>query len=344
MHTFTEVDPSLITSTISDLFAGMTPIFATMLTILGGVMILVGGVRLASSAARGEGVAGAFPFLILGGGTIALATFVLPWIFGSSDTDAPAVAPSPSTTSTAEPSPSSTSTPAPVETAPATTSSPADLTGMFVTLGVIAGLIGLFVLVLLIANVVRRARTARAEATAQKEARDRIVQAWQRVHDHHNELLRKILHAEIDWDALFFTPALSDPNVPQTYEMLRAMRTANTLRDTGGLLPRSITPDTDITKLPYARAVDDFALAWDAAERHARRVGQKGIPLSERKTLKEIRTLLDIAENSAAALTERTLAYRRAQSLLEGLESIHIPAKVLAELEEQNRLMLTARP
>lgn len=324
-------------------FSGLVlpPQLFTMIGMMVGVgLVIVSGLVLAVSSARGDaGVARALPTFILGAAIMAFAGFVVPWLFDSSDTTTPVATPTP--TATTDPSPPSTSTPAPVETAPPPSSEPADLTVLFIALAVIAGLICLVVLARVITTVIRRSRTARAEA---KEARDRITQAWQGFHDHHNELLRKILHAETDWDALFFTPALSDPNVPQTHAMLRAMRVANTLRDTSGLLPRSITPDTDVTRLPYARSVNDFALAWDTAERHARQVGQKGIPLPERKTLKEIRTLLDIAENSAASPTERTLAYRRAQSLLEGLESVHIPAKVLAQLEEQQRLMLTAQP
>ncbi len=342
MHAFAETDAPQLTHTLSGAFSSMIPIFSTLGMLIGGVILVVGVFKIVISMSRGESAIGSIQVLVMGAGCIALAGFVVPWLLDTADT-APVAEPSPSSTTTGTPSPSTSSSPTPVETAPATASEPADLTGLYITLGIIAGLIGLFVLVLLITNVVRRARAARADAAAAKEARDRIVQAWQGVHDHHNELLRKILHAETDWDALFFTPALSDPNVPQTHEMLRAMRVANTLRDTAGLLPRRITPDTDITRLPYARAVDDFALTWDAAERHARLVGQKGIPQAERKTLKEIRTLLDIAENSAASPTERTLAYRRAQGLLEGLESVHIPTKALAQLEEQHRLMLTAQ-
>ncbi|WP_017831584.1 hypothetical protein [Microbacterium sp. UCD-TDU] len=90
--------------------------------------------------------------------------------------------------------------------------------------------------------------------------------------------------------------------------------------------------------------METFARAWDIAERHARRVGQKNVPLAERKTIKEIRTLLDIAENSAASQTERNLAYRRAQKLIEGLSSIHVPQSLMAQLEESHRLMLTAAP
>lgn len=58
----------------------------------------------------------------------------------------------------------------------------------------------------------------------------------------------------------------------------------------------------------------------------------------------EIRTLLDIAENSAASQTERNLAYRRAQKLIESLNSIHVPQSLMAQLEESHRLMLTVAP
>lgn len=122
------------------------------------------------------------------------------------------------------------------------------------------------------------------------------------------------------------------------------MRTANMLRDTAGDLPSGLSTDADLTAIAYPRAVESFARAWGIAERHARRVGQKKVPLAERKTIKEIRTLLDIAENSAASQTERNLAYRRAQKLIESLNSIHVPQSLMAQLEESQRLMLTAAP
>lgn len=338
MHPFE--DPQL-GSSFSGLLSSMTPILTTGGVLFGGVLVAMGVFSLLSARLNQREADGAVPLMFGGVLLMAASGFVLPWILDSSDASTAPLAPQPTPTST--PSPAATTTPVPVDTAPATAPEPADLTGFLIALCVIAGLVGLLVLTLLVIHAIRRVRTARAEAAASREYRQRIEHAWQGVHDHHDELLRKILHAETDWDALFFTPALSDPNVPQTYEMLLAMRAANTLRDTAGHLPRSIKADIDITKLPYARAITEFAMAWDAAERHARRVGQTGIPHAERKKLKQIRTYLDIAENSAASPTERALAYRGAQSLLKQLETVHIPTKVLAQLEEQHRLMLTAR-
>lgn len=262
------------------------------------------------------------------------------------------IGPEPSASQTQDPTPTGTPTPGPELTdvptsQPTTPAEPAretDLSFILPVLGVLVGLILLTLLCWLIVILIRRGnrgiRAARLRAEDQRVASQRLATAWQAFHDQHNELLRKILHSETDWDSLFFTPALTDPNVPQTYSMLRAMRAANTLRDTVGELPSELTPDTDLTRLPYPRAVEVFALAWDLAERNARRLGQKGIPKEERKTIREIRTLLDIAENSAASESERNLAYRRAQSLIKSLESIHIPPQTIAQLEERHALML----
>ena len=40
--------------------------------------------------------------------------------------------------------------------------------------------------------------------------------------------------------------------------------------------------------------------------------------------------------------TERSLAYRRAQKLIESLETVHVPEKAIAQLEERQQLMITA--
>lgn len=45
---------------------------------------------------------------------------------------------------------------------------------------------------------------------------------------------------------------------------------------------------------------------------------------------------------SAASHTERGLAYRRAQKLIASLESVRVPEKAMAQLEERQALMITA--
>lgn len=213
-----------------------------------------------------------------------------------------------------------------------------DLTYLWLTLGAvttvsIAGGAGTL--------AVRSVRRARRSSLAMRTARDRQEAALSAIRERHQELLRKILHAETDWDTLFSYPAINDPSVPQTYEMLKAMRTANTLRDTAGEIPATAPAFVDVSTLPYAQAVDAFELAWDVADKHARRVGQSSIPRAERKLIQQVRDLLAMAENTAASTVERDLAYRRAQTLIADLTSIHVPQAARAVLEASQRLMLS---
>lgn len=215
---------------------------------------------------------------------------------------------------------------------------------MFSTIAPVVGVFIIFMgaVIFVIIRISAKARVIHGEKRQRKSMRDQIEAFWQEVHNRHGELLRKITHAETNWDALFYTPALSDPSVPETYRMLLAMRHAGNTRATQGDLPRLITSKTDVAESPYPKSVDEFALAWDIAEKNARRLGQSLIPAAERRTIEEIRNLLNLAENSAASDTERHLAYRRAENLIDTLTSIHIPEKARAQLEEHKRKMITA--
>lgn len=325
-------DPDL--AELSGMLSSIMPMIQGIMLITGLVAVIIGIFRLSSDYGQGG-----WSFIVFGVISAGLS-FVFPWIFGVVSGE---VGERPKPTS--EPSPQPTGTNEPTR-APDTVQEPADLTWLWITFAVIVAAILAVLLVWLIIHLSTRARrgirAAREQAEALRALQESRAATWQSYHDRHNELLRKILHAETDWDTLFFMPALSDSSVPQTLTMLRAMRTANTLRDTAGKMPPNLDDGDDLTKLPFPRAVEDFALAWEAAERHARKVGQKNVPLAERRLIKQIRTLLDMAENSAASETERNLAYKRAQALIGDLESIHIPAKAMEQLEERKLLALTS--
>lgn len=304
---------------------------------MGLILMVVGAFRLFSP----EPFSGGLSYVVFGA-FVAGGFLLFPWLFNNiAEEVGEEPSPKPSRPATPSATPSGEPATAPVQ-------QPADLTWLFVLLGVILAALLTAVLVWVLVTVGQKARRdireGRERVKVEQERVQRLTAAWQTFRDRHDELLRKITHAETDWDSLFFTPALTDPNVDQTHRMLLTMRTANTLRDTAGDLPPGLAADADLTTIAYPRAVEAFARAWDIAERHARRVGQKNVLLAERKTIKEIRTLLDIAENSAASQTERNLAYRRAQKLIEGLNSIHVPQSLMAQLEESHRLMLTAAP
>lgn len=303
-------------SDLGDVLAPMMPTIQIALVAIGAVSVVLGGVQVALTMMRADPARGFAP-AIAGVGMMVTGLVGVPVTMSLFPTETP--------------DPTVTPTP-PV---------PVDFTWLWWVLGSVGAVGAAAGLVFAGTALTRRLGRSRRRATETRAARTRLTAKWAEYRDQHNTLLRKILHAETDWDALFFTPVLTDPTVPQTAAMLRAMRAANTLRDTVGDLPADLPAGTGITALPYPRAVDDFAAAWDAAEAHARRVGQSGIPAAERKTITQIRTFLDIAENSAASETERVLAYRRAQTLIEGLQSIHIPARAIEQLEHQHRLAVT---
>lgn len=330
--------PSPELTGIMDSFSSFMPFLTAAATLMGVIIMIMGVFRLM----RQDYDAGGGWFYIIGGAVFAGAGFLFPWLFGLLD-ETPD--PKPAPTGEGTPQPTATSEPT---RAPETVQEPADLTWLWITLGVIVAAILAVLLIWLVVRLSTRARrslrAAREEAEALRVLQESRAATWQSFHDRLNELLRKILFAETDWDTVFFLPALSDSSVPQTYEMLRAMRSATTLRDTAGELPSNLADDADLTKLPFPRAVDAFALAWDAAERNAKKLGQKNVPLKERRLIRDIRTLLDVTENSGASETERNLAYKRAQALIGELESIHIPARAMEQLEERKLLALTAQP
>lgn len=215
--------------------------------------------------------------LVVAGGVLAMY-FLLPQLTSAfSESTSPSAKPTRTPTSTPTPKPTATT---PDATTP--TAQPIDMSWIWIGLGLIVAVIVCIAAICLAVWAIGAARARRRErlkqVAAERQVIERLTAKWQQIRDRHNELLRLYLGAETDSDSLFFTPALTDPTVPATGRMLQAMRDANTLRDTSGDLPANLTSETDLTKLPYPRAVDAFGLAWDAAVSNAQRLGQKGIP------------------------------------------------------------------
>lgn len=323
---------------------GALPVFGGVLALIAGLQLLIGVLRLMHGYTQrqsgeewaGPGVRGIWQGLLGLAGAFFIGQ-LMPLMFGALDDSAPA--------STA--APTATSTPTPSQ-APSTTSpvqgTPVDWSWVWVTLAIL-GILCLTVaviagLVFLTVKARRAVRQSRAESERVREVADRQAAAWATFRDLHQTLLKRVLDAETDWDSLFFTPALTDPSVPETVAMWEAMRSAGVLRDTEGILPTGLSEDADIASLPYPRAVAAFDAAWETAKRKAIRVGQAGIPATDRKTIRKVRSLLDLAENAAASSTERDLAYRRIRALLGELETIHVPERATAALEQKHRLAL----
>lgn len=133
----------------------------------------------------------------------------------------------------------------------------------------------------------------------------------------HDEVTARWLDYELDVGKVIQYPAMSDGRQPLTAAFLRAKHLAD------GLRPASPTAQLTPAELrEYRDAVTDFEVAFDLAERDARRLKMSGFTEAERKRLDTAQQLLAMAVDTAATPAERQLAYRRIREELDGLLSL----------------------
>ncbi|MET3920717.1 hypothetical protein [Arthrobacter sp. UYEF20] len=174
-----------------------------------------------------------------------------------------------------------------------------------------------------------RNRAAEVEQASQAE-----VEALMAAHD---EVNRRWLDYELDVGKLIDFPVMTDVREPLTVAFLRAKREADGLRPAGA---GDITTAARLGE--YRAAVRSFELAFEVAEREARRIKDSNFTGPERERLGTARKLLRIASDTAATPAERQTAYKRARRELDGL--IVLPDVALAALEEKIAGMLDAGP
>ncbi|WP_284974252.1 hypothetical protein [Arthrobacter sp. efr-133-TYG-104] len=156
-----------------------------------------------------------------------------------------------------------------------------------------------------------------------EEANQAEVVALMAAHDAVN---RKWLEYELDVGNLIDFPLMTDVREPLTVAFLRAKKEAD------GLRPAAAEEITTPARLAeYRAAVHGFEVAFDVAEREARRIKDGKFTGPERQRLATARKLLRIAEDSAATPAERQTAYKRARKELDGL--IVLPEATVAALE-----------
>lgn len=145
------------------------------------------------------------------------------------------------------------------------------------------------------------ASVASSESTQKRvvAAQDQVTHRW--------------LEYELDAAKLISYPAMSDGRQPLTAAFLRAKKVADNLRPADGeiLAPEQLKE--------YRDAVTDYEVAFEVAERDARRVKDAAFTADERKRLDTAKKLLTVATDQAATRNERQLAYRRVREELDGL-------------------------
>ena len=147
----------------------------------------------------------------------------------------------------------------------------------------------------------------------------------ERLFAEHDEITARWLDYELDVAKLIAYPSMSDGRDPLTAGFLRAKKVADRLRPGAGSSP---APE-QLTE--YRRAVTDFEVAFDLAEREARRLRDSQFTETERKRLATAKRLLAVAVDEAATPAERQLAYRRVREEIEGLIALSDEAVEILE-------------
>ncbi len=148
----------------------------------------------------------------------------------------------------------------------------------------------------------------------------------------HDDVDKRWWDYEIDLATIIRFPMLVDVREPLTREFHKAKGRADMLRPQ---IVISESPGADEVPDPakvdaaalfeYRDAVLDYAAAFDAAEREARRRKQADFSPVERESLERVRRLVMIAADEAATPAERQAAYRKARAELDGLIDVPVP-------------------
>ncbi|GAA1655681.1 hypothetical protein [Microbacterium flavum] len=151
----------------------------------------------------------------------------------------------------------------------------------------------------------------------------------------HDAVTARWLDYELDVAKLIAYPTISDGRQPLTAAFLRAKKTADRLRPAS---PKAQLTDQELAA--YSGAVTDYEVAFDVAEREARRLKDSDFTDTERKRLQTAQRLLAVAVDSAATPAERQVAYKRVREELDGL--IVVSDEAIVVLEEKVALPLDA--
>ncbi|CEA07438.1 hypothetical protein BN1051_00752 [Arthrobacter saudimassiliensis] len=174
----------------------------------------------------------------------------------------------------------------------------------------------------------RRSRRALLSRRGRKLDAAARARAWRMLYARRDELMVRWSRYETDVALMIDYPVMTDYSEPVIREVLKSMqaiRAAEAEADEG----------RDPARSSLRAAVDRFEVAFLAAERHARRLGQSKLTPQERSRLSAARSALNIILDAAAPPSEVEAAYRSLRSSLRGI--LDLPPQVMAGLEARAR-------
>jgi len=190
------------------------------------------------------------------------------------------------------------------------------------------------------AELAARGQVAPSKKKPREIASDAQVssnQLLERLFAEHDEITARWLDYELDVAKLIAFPAMSDGRQPLTAAFLRAKKTADALRPA--------TADAKVSEQrvsEYLDAVGNYAVAFEIAEKDARRLRDSSFTEAERKKLDRAQKLLKVAVDESATQAERNVAYKRVREELDGL--IVLSDDAVTVLEKQVAREIAAGP
>lgn len=181
----------------------------------------------------------------------------------------------------------------------------------------------------------RRARELEVEMEAEKAGE--LGDAWNKVTELHDSLLREYLAKEMDWDYLFSYPAFFDVTDPFTGALVDAIHEADTVSKEQ---PNTFNDPEKVWQYAYPQAVLTFQKALRKANTNAKKKRMGGISREERKRVNRVKQLIMLAEGSTTE-SERSLAYARVRKEIKQLQEVFVPDRAIEVLEQGKAQALT---
>ncbi|NLE82120.1 MAG: hypothetical protein GX610_21585 [Rhodococcus sp.] len=176
----------------------------------------------------------------------------------------------------------------------------------------------------------QQTKIAVAQAKAQNQVdEEAVLRDIAKTVDEHEQTDVRWFAYEMDLVTLLDFPMMTDMREPLTTEFHKAKRRADLLKPSE---PESLVGDRD-ARAAYRDAVHAYAIAFDVAEKEAKRRRQGDFSYNEQERLVRAQRLLRLAMDDGATQQERQSAYTKARKELEGL--IAVPTSARLQLERK---------
>jgi hypothetical protein len=172
----------------------------------------------------------------------------------------------------------------------------------------------------------------RAETKNLKAVR---AEGWRLLRSHHESLVLEWSKYETDIALMIDYPVMTDYTDPVVHKVIAAMQRIRTAQ-----MRAEDETVIDAHDSVLHEAVNEFELAFRAAERYARKQGQTHLDPREQRKLSAARTALNIILDGDSPAFEVEAAYKSLRSSLKGI--IDVPDKAIAEIEAQVRRELAS--